>query len=77
MEQKKDVSFQEMIDYLEKGTLPSNSRKSQKILLQSPQFEMVDDVLYYIDPRQRNHKRANAGTTPWLQTGGGKECSVM
>ncbi len=57
-EQRKDTSLREIVDYLERGTLPSNTDRSRKLLLQSTRFQILDGIIYFIDPRQRNHQRA-------------------
>lgn len=58
VEQKKDPSLSEMIKYLESGALPTDDSRARKVLLQSSQFALVDGILYFIDNKQRNYKRA-------------------
>ena len=57
-EQRQGASLREMIDYLELGVLPGDDVRARRILLQSSQFTVIDGVLYFIDPKQRSHKKA-------------------
>ena len=45
-----------MIQFLEKGTLPSDDNRAKKITAQEPQFALTDNVLYYIDPKRGNRR---------------------
>ena len=56
-EQLKDPRLQEMIELLEKGTLPSDDNRATKIAAQEPQFALTDNILYYIDPKRGNRRR--------------------
>ena len=47
-EQQKDQSVLEMIDFLKDGKLPSDQQQAKKVALQSKNFTILDDVLYYI-----------------------------
>ena len=57
-EQKKDACLVEIINFLDKGVLPECDARARKIATQSSQFAIVEDVLYYIDPKHANRKRA-------------------
>ena len=50
-EQKKDSDLLEVISFLHSGVLPKDERKARKIALRSPLFAIVDDTLYYVDPK--------------------------
>ena len=57
-EQRKDQRLREILDYLEHGTLPRDDSEARKVAIQSSQFEVIDGILYLIDPKQRSHRRA-------------------
>ena len=57
-EQRKDGTLAEIIGFLTDGTLPSDDLKAKKIAGQSHVFSLVDDVLYYLDPRRGDQRRA-------------------
>ena len=58
MEQKKDLSLQEIFEYLEQEKLPNDVRRAQKIVAQAPSFVIAEDILYFIDSNRGNRKRA-------------------
>ena len=53
----KDPELQEIRDFLEKEELPADSKRARKVALQSPLFVIEDQVLYYLDQRQKRLKR--------------------
>ena len=55
-EQKKDPEVHEMMTYLSDGQLPKCEGKAKKIV-QASLFTLVDEILYYLDPKRDNHKR--------------------
>ena len=57
-DQRKDSSITEIVDFLKGGTLPSDDQKAKKITGQIHLFTMVDDILYYLDPKRGDQKRA-------------------
>ena len=57
-EQKKDGDVKEIIDFAEKGILPEDSTKARKVALQESLFTIVEGILYFIDSRHQNQKRA-------------------
>ena len=57
LEQRKDVKLQQICGYLENGLLPELSEDIKKIISQSMYFQIIDHVLYFIDPRKRNCRR--------------------
>ena len=50
MPQQNDFDMAAMITYLKSGTLPDDEKRSRQIVLESKQFELVDDVLYHENP---------------------------
>ena len=57
-EQRKDPNVVKIINYLEDGTLPSDDRQAKKLVLQGTQFALVDNILYYVNPKNNGKKRA-------------------
>ena len=43
--------------FLKEGTLPSDDQKAKKVTSESHLFTLVDDILYYLDPKQGDQKR--------------------
>ena len=62
-EQEKDSEVNELKRFLEHGSLPADSEKAKKMALQQTLFGVVDGVVYYIDPKRNNRKRAVAPKT--------------
>lgn len=58
--QAQDPDMQELLAYVKHGRLPKDRVRAQKIVLQQSLFSVVDGVLYYVDPKQGNRKRAVA-----------------
>ncbi len=56
-EQRKDLALQEIIDFLEKEELPYEQKRARKIALQASLFTIDDNILFYIDPKQKHRKR--------------------
>ena len=56
-EQRTDPDLQEIVDFLEKEELPYEQKRAQKIALQASLFTIEDQILFYIDPKQKHHKR--------------------
>lgn len=56
-EQRKDPVLLEIINFLEKGELPSDEGRARKIALQSSMFVLMDDVLYFVDTKQSKQQR--------------------
>lgn len=46
-----------MVAYLEKGELPEEEIEAKRIAAQTPQFAVVDGLLYLIDNKRANRKR--------------------
>ena len=57
-EQRKDQRLRDILDYLEHGTLPRDDSEARKVAIQSSQFEVIDGILYLIDPKQRSQRTA-------------------
>ena len=58
MEQVRDPHVQELLQFIQHGRLPTNDVQARKLALQHSLFAIVDGVLYYIDPKRDNRKRA-------------------
>ena len=56
-EQRKDSTLSGLITYLEKGRLPLDSNLSRKIAAQATQFEILNGILYFLDPKRHFQKR--------------------
>ena len=57
MEQRRDTELREILDYLECGALPDDDSRARKIILQGSQFAVIDEILYFIDPKKKNQRR--------------------
>ena len=55
--QREDPEVKEIIDFLLDNKLPEEEKRKQKVATQAPLFTMVDDILYYVNPKQNNEKR--------------------
>ena len=53
----------ELKRFLEHGSLPADPAKAKKMALQQTLFGVIDGVVYYIDPKRNNRKRAVAPKT--------------
>lgn len=56
-EQRKDPALLEIIQFLESGMLPSVEGQARKIALQSPLFVLLDDVLFFVNPKGNQPRR--------------------
>ena len=56
-EQWKDPQLREIIHFLDTDELPADDKQARKIAVQQSIFTVVDDVLYYIDPKRDHQKR--------------------
>ena len=50
-EQRVDPFYQDVVKYLEEGTLPTDEFKARKIVMSRPRFDLLDGILCYVDPR--------------------------
>lgn len=57
-EQDKDPGLKEMINFLQKGTLPEDPVRARRLAAQEQLLALVDRMLYYVDARRGNRKRA-------------------
>ena len=48
--QRRDPNLALVIDYLESGTLPEETKKACELVLTQSQYEIVDGVLYHVEP---------------------------
>ena len=55
--QREDPEVKEIIDFLLDNKLPEEEKRKQKVATQAPLFTIVDDILYYVNPKQNNEKR--------------------
>ena len=56
-EQQKDSDVQEIIEFLESEQLLYDQKRACKIALQASLFTIDDQILYYINPKQKHQKR--------------------
>ena len=56
-EHLKDPHLREIIEFLDKGTLPDDDILARRIAVQESQFTCVDGILYYVDHKRENLKR--------------------
>lgn len=56
--QARDPQVHKLIDLVEHGELPDDETLARKLALQQSLFTVVDGVLYYVDPKRNNCKRA-------------------
>ena len=57
-EQQKDPWVKQMVNHLENGLLPTDDRQVKKLVNQAAHFALVEDILYFIDSKKGNRKRA-------------------
>ena len=58
LEQRKDPKLKKLIDYLEKGTLPSSDRNARRVAMRALNFIIIDKILYLVDGCPQNKKLA-------------------
>ena len=58
VEQQKDPELCRMRQFLEFGILPAEGEAARSLAAQALNFTMVDNVLYYVDGKNRGHRRA-------------------
>ena len=56
-EQRKDPQLKDIIHFLTTNELPTDNKRARKIAMQQSIFTVVNDVLYYIDPKRDHQKR--------------------
>ena len=57
-EQQKDQGVLEIANFLTDGKLPSDQQRAKKVALQGNSFTIIDNILYYVDSKNGNRKRA-------------------
>ena len=57
-EQLEDPEVLMLIRYLDTGELPEDSTKARKLVAQAFSFTLLDGILYFVDPRRDDQKRA-------------------
>ena len=57
-EQRKDEKINQVILFLETEKLSSDDKKARKVALQSSNFTIEDEVLYFLDSKHNHRKRA-------------------
>ena len=57
-EQAKDPELKQLITFVSHGVLPLEETIARKMALQRSLFTIVEGVLYYVDPKRDNRKRA-------------------
>ena len=57
VEQAKDPDLQQLLCFIQNGTLPDNNDSARKVAAQAPLFTLVDGVLFFINPKYRDRKQ--------------------
>ena len=57
MQQGKDPDLKAMIQFLGEGKPPEDPTQATKLIIQEPQFPLIDKILYYVDHQHDNRKR--------------------
>ena len=57
-EQLKDPHITEIILYTEHGDLPDAQKQAYQIVTQAHLFAVVENILYFVDPKWFNRRRA-------------------
>ena len=57
-EQRKDPEVKELMKFVESGALPEDDTKACRLVLQESLFTIVDRIVYFLDPKHGNRKRA-------------------
>ena len=66
-EQCRDPELLDIINYVERGELPTDPEKSRRITLLSTQFSLVNAILYLIDTRNKGSPRVRVAVPKHLQ----------
>ena len=56
-EQQRDEELRDIVRFLRDGSLPDDNKAAKKISCQSSCFAIVDEILYFVDPKQDHRKR--------------------
>ena len=57
-QQAQDSQIMEWVVFLKHGQLPEDNTRARKMAMQQSLFAIVDDMLYYVDPKRGNRRRA-------------------
>ncbi len=57
-QQQMDPQVDEMYQFLQHGKLPSDEQRARKITAQGSAFGLLDEILYYLDSKHGNRRRA-------------------
>ena len=58
LEQRKDMDVKHLVDFVEQGELPADTKLARKVVALGSLFTMEQGFLYYVDPKHRDWKRA-------------------
>ena len=57
VEQCRDGELREIVNFLQDGTLPTDSKLARKLAAQAESFTLIEGILYFIDSRRGDRKR--------------------
>ena len=57
VEQSKDPELQQLLCFIQNGTLPESNNSARKVAAQAPLFTLVDGVLFFVNPKYRDRKQ--------------------
>ena len=57
-EQKKDSEVREILEYIEGGRVPEDIHRARRLVSEGSLFAVADGILYFVDPKRRDRKRA-------------------
>ena len=57
VEQAKDPEIQQLLCFIQHGTLPESNNSVCKVAAQAPFFTLVDGVLFFVNPKHRDRKQ--------------------
>ena len=60
VEQHRDRELKQMIEYVEKGSLPSDPGRARRITLLGPLYSLQNGVLFLVDAKQKRCSRLRA-----------------
>ena len=58
VEQKKDSEVKQISEYIESGRVPEDIHRAHRLVSERSLFTVVDGILYFVDPKRRDRKRA-------------------
>ena len=56
-EQQKDETLRILYDYVVSGSVPSDEQQARKICGKGVNFVVIDNILYFIDPKHQGKRR--------------------